>query len=189
MNIHEYQGKAVLKEFGLPVSRGKAIFSPDEAEAAAKELGGPLWVVKSQIHAGGRGKGRFKEPEAGDKGGVRLARSVDEVKTFAREMLGKTLVTIQTGEAGKQVNRLYIEEGSDIESEFYLSMLVDRATGRVAFVVSTEGGMDIEKVAHDTPEKIVTFSVDPATGVMPHHGRAVAKALGLTGASPKRRRT
>ena len=185
MNIHEYQGKAVLKEFGLPVSRGKAIFSPDEAEAAAKELGGPLWVVKSQIHAGGRGKGKFKEKEAGDKGGVRLARSVDEVKTFAREMLGKTLVTIQTGEAGKQVNRLYIEEGSDIESEFYLSMLVDRATGRVAFVVSTEGGMDIEKVAHDTPEKIVTFSVDPATGVMPHHGRAVAKALGLKGALAK----
>ena len=185
MNIHEYQGKAVLKEFGLPVSRGKAIFSPDEAEAAAKELGGPLWVVKSQIHAGGRGKGRFKEPEAGDKGGVRLARSVQDVKTFAQQMLGKTLVTIQTGEAGKQVNRLYIEEGSDIESEFYLSMLVDRATGRVAFVVSTEGGMDIEKVAHDTPEKIVTFSVDPATGVMPHHGRAVAKALGLTGALAK----
>src|SRR5215218_1248925 len=185
MNIHEYQGKAVLKEFGVPVSAGRAIMSADEAEAAARELGGPVWVVKSQIHAGGRGKGKFKEADAGDKGGVRLARSVDEVKTFAREMLGKTLVTIQTGEAGKQVNRLYIEEGSDIESEFYLSMLVDRATGRVAFVVSTEGGMDIEKVAHDTPEKIVTFSVDPATGVMPHHGRAVAKALGLTGALAK----
>ncbi|HEV2606062.1 MAG TPA: ADP-forming succinate--CoA ligase subunit beta [Microvirga sp.] len=181
MNIHEYQGKAVLKEFGLPVSRGKAIFSPDEAEAAAKELGGPLWVVKSQIHAGGRGKGRFKEADAGEKGGVRLARSIDEVKQFAQQMLGKTLVTIQTGEAGKQVNRLYIEDGSDIESEFYLSMLVDRETGRIAFVVSTEGGMDIEQVAHDTPEKILTFSVDPATGVMPHHGRAVAKALGLTG--------
>jgi succinyl-CoA synthetase beta subunit len=181
MNIHEYQGKAVLKEFGLPVSRGKAIFSPDEAEAAAKELGGPLWVVKSQIHAGGRGKGKFKEADAGEKGGVRLARSVDEVKQFAQQMLGKTLVTIQTGEAGKQVNRLYIEDGSDIESEFYLSMLVDRETGRIAFVVSTEGGMDIEQVAHDTPEKILTFSVDPATGVMPHHGRTVAKALGLTG--------
>jgi succinyl-CoA synthetase beta subunit len=181
MNIHEYQGKAVLKEFGLPVSRGKAIFSPDEAEAAAKELGGPLWVVKSQIHAGGRGKGKFKEADAGEKGGVRLARSIDEVKQFAQQMLGKTLVTIQTGEAGKQVNRLYIEDGSDIESEFYLSMLVDRETGRIAFVVSTEGGMDIEQVAHDTPEKILTFSVDPATGVMPHHGRAVAKALGLTG--------
>src|SRR3954447_11905741 len=164
MNIHEYQGKAVLKEFGLPVSRGKAIFSADEAEAAAKELGGPLWVVKSQIHAGGRGKGRFKESEAGEKGGVRLAKSVEEVKQFAQQMLGRTLVTIQTGDAGKQVNRLYIEDGSDIESEFYLSMLVDRETGRVAFVVSTEGGMDIEAVAHDTPEKIYTFSVDPATG-------------------------
>src|SRR5919112_2888156 len=182
MNIHEYQGKAVLKEFGVPVPRGKAVFSVDDAEHAAKELGGPLWVVKSQIHAGGRGKGKFKEEDAGDKGGVRLARSVDEVKTFARQMLGRTLVTIQTGEAGKQVNRLYIEEGSDIESEFYLSMLVDRATSRVAFVVSTEGGMDIEKVAHDTPEKILTFSVDPATGIMPHHGRTVADALGLSGA-------
>jgi succinyl-CoA synthetase beta subunit len=181
MNIHEYQGKTVLKEFGLPVPRGKAIFSAGEAEAAAKELGGPLWVVKSQIHAGGRGKGKFKEKDAGDKGGVRLARSVEEVKSFAREMLGKTLVTVQTGPSGKQVNRLYIEEGSDIGSEFYLSMLVDRATSRVAFVVSTEGGMDIEKVAHDTPEKILTFSVDPATGIMPHHGRTVAKALGLSG--------
>ena len=181
MNIHEYQGKALLKEFGLPVSRGKAIFSPDEAEAAANELGGPLWVVKSQIHAGGRGKGRFKEAEAGDKGGVRLARSVADVKTFAQQMLGKTLVTLQTGEMGKQVNRLYIEEGSDIEAEFYLSMLVDRETGRLAFVVSTEGGMDIEKVAHDTPDKIATFTIDPATGVMPHHGRTVAKALGLSG--------
>jgi len=181
MNIHEYQGKAVLKEFGLPVSQGRAIFSADEAEAAARELGGPVWVVKSQIHAGGRGKGRFKEREAGDKGGVRLARSVAEVKQYAREMLGRTLVTVQTGEAGKQVNRLYIEEGADIASEFYLSMLVDRETGRIAYVVSTEGGMDIEQVAHDTPEKILTFSVDPATGVMPHHGRAVAKALGLTG--------
>ncbi len=181
MNIHEYQAKAVLKEFGLPVSRGKAIFSPSEAEAGARELGGPLWVVKSQIHAGGRGKGKFKEAAAGEKGGVRLARSVDDVKNFAREMLGHTLVTAQTGEAGKQVNRLYIEDGSDIETEFYLSMLVDRETGRVAFVVSTEGGMDIEQVAHDTPEKIVTFSIDPATGVMPHHGRTVAKALGLKG--------
>ena len=160
MNIHEYQGKAVLKEFGLPVSRGKAIFSADDAEAAAKELGGPLWVVKSQIHAGGRGKGRFKEAEAGEKGGVRLAKSVDEVKQFAKEMLGRTLVTVQTGPTGKQVNRLYIEDGSDIASEFYLSMLVDRETGRVAFVVSTEGGMDIEQVAHDTPEKILTFAVD-----------------------------
>ena len=181
MNIHEYQAKALLKQFGAPVSRGVAIFKADEAEAAAKELGGPLWVVKSQIHAGGRGKGKFKEAAAGEKGGVRLAKSVEEVKAFAGEMLGNTLVTIQTGPAGKQVNRIYVEDGSDIEKEFYLSMLVDRETGRIAFVVSTEGGMDIETVAHDTPEKIVTFSIDPATGMMPHHGRAVAKVLGLTG--------
>ncbi|WP_019906401.1 ADP-forming succinate--CoA ligase subunit beta [Methylobacterium sp. 77] len=185
MNIHEYQAKAVLKEFGLPVSRGVPIFKPEEAEAAAKELGGPVWVVKSQIHAGGRGKGTFKGAPAGAKGGVRVTKSIDEVKQFAGEMLGQTLVTIQTGEAGKQVNRLYIEEGAQIAAEFYLSMLVDRETGQVAFVVSTEGGMDIETVAHDTPEKIVTFSVDPATGIMPHHGRAVAKALGLTGSEAK----
>ncbi|MHB2168473.1 ADP-forming succinate--CoA ligase subunit beta [Alsobacter sp. R-9] len=181
MNIHEYQGKAVLKEFGVPVSNGRAVFKAEEAEAAAKELGGPLWVVKSQIHAGGRGKGKFKEPEAGEKGGVRLAKSIEEVVAHVGQMLGRTLVTIQTGAAGKQVNRLYIEDGSDIAKEFYLSMLVDRVTSRVAFVVSTEGGMNIEDVAHDTPEKIITFSVDPATGVMPHHGRRVAQALGLTG--------
>jgi succinyl-CoA synthetase beta subunit len=181
MNIHEYQGKAVLREFGVPVSRGVAIFRPEEAEAAARELGGPVFVVKAQIHAGGRGKGRFKEPEAGDKGGVRLARSVEEVKAHAAQMLGRTLVTVQTGEAGRPVQRLYVEEGSDIAQEFYLSMLVDRDTGRVAFVVSTEGGMDIEQVAHDSPEKIATFAVDPATGIMPHHGRTLAKALGLTG--------
>ena len=181
MNIHEYQAKAVLKEFGVPVSRGVPVLKAADAEAAAKELGGPLWVVKSQIHAGGRGKGKFKETSAGDKGGVRLAKSVDEVKQYAKEMLGATLVTIQTGPAGKQVNRLYVEEGSDIAKEFYLSALVDRETSEVAFVVSTEGGMDIEKVAHDTPEKIVTFSVDPATGVMPHHGRKVANTLKLSG--------
>ncbi|KNY23689.1 ADP-forming succinate--CoA ligase subunit beta [Methylobacterium sp. ARG-1] len=185
MNIHEYQAKAVLKEFGLPISRGVAIFDPSEAEAAAKELGGPVWVVKSQIHAGGRGKGTFKDAPQGAKGGVRVTKSIDEVKQYASEMLGQTLVTIQTGPAGKQVNRLYIEEGAQIAEEFYLSMLVDRATGGVAFVVSTEGGMDIEAVAHDTPEKIHTIPVDPATGVMPHHGRAVAKALGLTGAQAK----
>src|SRR6056297_2650258 len=179
MNIHEYQGKALLKEFGAPVSRGVAIFSAEEAEAAAKELGGPLWVVKSQIHAGGRGKGKFKEAEAGEKGGVRLAKSIDEVKEFASQMLGNTLVTIQTGDDGKQVNRLYIEDGSDIEKEFYLSALVDRETGRVAFVVSTEGGVDIEQVAHDTPEKIHTITVDPATGAMPHRGRAVEGGLEL----------
>ena len=181
MNIHEYQAKAVLKEFGVPVSNGRAIMNVSEAEAAAKALGGPLWVVKSQIHAGGRGKGKFKEAAAGEKGGVRLAKSIDDVKQFSSEMLGNTLVTIQTGPAGKQVNRLYIEDGSDIAKEFYISMLVDRATSRIAFVVSTEGGMDIEDVAHNTPEKIVTFSVDPATGVMPHHGRVVAKALKLSG--------
>jgi succinyl-CoA synthetase beta subunit len=181
MNIHEYQAKAVLKEFGAPVSRGLPALSVDEAVKAAETLGTPLLVVKSQIHAGGRGKGRFKELGPDAKGGVRLARSAEEVGAFAREMLGNTLVTVQTGAAGKQVNRLYIEEGSDIESEFYLSILVDRATSRVAFVVSTEGGMDIETVAHETPEKIVTFSVDPATGVMPHHGLTVAKALGLSG--------
>jgi len=185
MNIHEYQAKAVLKEFGVPVSRGVPILKASEAEAAAKQLGGPVWVVKSQIHAGGRGKGKFKEASAGDKGGVRLAKSIDEVKTFAQQMLGATLETIQTGPAGKQVNRLYIEEGADIDKEFYLSALVDRETSRIAFVISTEGGMDIEKVAHDTPEKIVTFSIDPATGVMPHHGRKVAQALKLKGDQAK----
>ncbi len=181
MNIHEYQGKAVLKEFGAPVSLGFAAFSVEEAEAAARKLPGPLYVVKSQIHAGGRGKGKFKELPADAKGGVRLAKSIDEVKAHATEMLGNTLVTIQTGPAGKLVNRLYIEDGSDIEKEFYLSMLVDRETSRIAFVVSTEGGMNIEDVAHDTPEKIVTFSIDPVTGAMPLHGRKVAKVLGLTG--------
>ncbi len=181
MNIHEYQAKAVLKEFGVPVSRGVPILKASEAEAAAKELGGPLWVVKSQIHAGGRGKGKFKEASAGDKGGVRLAKSIEETKQFVTQMLGATLVTEQTGPAGKQVNRIYLEDGSDIEKEFYLSLLVDRESSWVSFVVSTEGGMNIEEVAHNTPEKIVTFSVDPATGVMSHHGRTVAQALGLKG--------
>ncbi|MBN8985571.1 MAG: ADP-forming succinate--CoA ligase subunit beta [Rhizobiales bacterium] len=181
MNIHEYQAKALLREFGVAVSRGVPVLKVEDAEAAAKELGGPVWVVKSQIHAGGRGKGKFKEASAGDKGGVRLAKSVDEVKQFVKEMLGATLVTVQTGPAGKQVNRLYIEEGSDIDKEFYLSALVDRETSRVSFVVSTEGGVNIEEVAHKTPEKIVTLSIDPATGVMGHHGRTVAKALNLTG--------
>jgi succinyl-CoA synthetase beta subunit len=185
MNIHEYQAKAVLRDFGLPVSKGFAAFTPAEAEEAAKKLPGPLFVVKSQIHAGGRGKGKFKELATDAKGGVRLAKSVAEVAAHAKEMLGNTLVTIQTGPAGKQVNRLYIEDGSDIAKEFYLSLLVDRATSRVAFVVSTEGGMDIEKVAHDTPEKIVTFSVDPATGFMSHHGRRVAQALCLGGEAAK----
>ena len=185
MNIHEYQGKAILKEFGAPVSAGFPALSVAEAVEAARKLPGPLYVVKSQIHAGGRGKGKFKELGPDAKGGVRLAKSVEEVEAFAKEMLGNTLVTVQTGPAGKQVNRLYIEDGSDIAKEFYLSLLVDRETSRIAFVVSTEGGMDIEKVAHDTPEKILTFSVDPVTGVMPHHGRVVAQALGLTGDQAK----
>ena len=185
MNIHEYQAKAVLREFGVPVPRGIPVFKVEEAEAAATELGGPVWVVKSQIHAGGRGKGTFKEAPAGAKGGVRVVKSIADVTSNVGEMLGKTLVTIQTGESGKQVNRLYIEDGSNIAKEFYLSILVDRETSRVSFVVSTEGGMDIEEVAHSHPEKITTFSVDPATGVMPHHGRTVAEALGLEGDQAK----
>ncbi len=185
MNIHEYQGKAVLKEFGAPVSAGYPALTVAEAVEAAKKLPGPLYVVKSQIHAGGRGKGKFKELPADAKGGVRLAKSVAEVEAHAKEMLGHTLVTQQTGPDGKQVNRLYIEDGSDIEKELYLSILVDRSTSSVSFVISTEGGMDIEAVAHDTPEKIITFAVDPVTGVMPHHGRTAAKALKLTGDSAK----
>jgi succinyl-CoA synthetase beta subunit len=181
MNIHEYQGKALLKSFGANVSAGYPAMTVAEAVEGAKKLPGPLYVVKSQIHAGGRGKGKFKELGKDAKGGVRLAKSVAEVEANAKEMLGNTLVTLQTGAAGKQVNRLYIEDGSDIAKEFYLSMLVDRETARIAFVVSTEGGMNIEEVAHDTPEKIITFSVDPATGIMGHHGRMVAKTLGLTG--------
>jgi succinyl-CoA synthetase beta subunit len=181
MNIHEYQAKELLAKFGVPVPAGYPAMSVEEAVEASKKLPGPLYVVKAQIHAGGRGKGKFKELGPNAKGGVRLARSEDEVRTAATEMLGNTLVTVQTGEAGKQVNRLYVTDGVDIAKEFYLALLVDRATGRVAFVVSTEGGMDIETVAHDTPEKIATFDVDPATGFMPHHGRAVANALGLTG--------
>ena len=181
MNIHEYQAKAVLRAFSVPVASGFPALTLEEAAEGAKKLGGPLWVVKSQIHAGGRGKGRFKEASAGDKGGVRLARSVEEVRTFAAQMLGATLVTVQTGPAGKQVNRLYIEEGANIEKELYLSALVDRQKSRVAFVLSTEGGVNIEDVAHNTPERIHSFSVDPATGIMPHHGRTAARALGLAG--------
>jgi succinyl-CoA synthetase beta subunit len=181
MNIHEYQAKALLAEFGVPISKGMPVLKAEDAEAAAKKLPGPIYVVKSQIHAGGRGKGKFKETSAGDKGGVRIAKSPAEVSQFARQMLGATLVTVQTGAHGKQVNRLYIEDGSDIDKEFYLSILVNRETSEVSFVVSTEGGVNIEDVAHKTPEKIVTFSVDPATGIMSHHGRTVAKALNLTG--------
>src|SRR6516162_8644493 len=181
MNIHEYQAKALLGEYGVPISKGVPVLKPEDAEAAAKTLPGPIWVVKSQIHAGGRGKGKFKEASAGDKGGVRIAKSVAEVYEFAKQMLGATLVTVQTGAHGKQVNRLYIEEGSDIDKEFYLSILVNRETSEVSFVVSTEGGVNIEDVAHNTPEKIASFSVDPATGIMNHHGRTVAKALNLSG--------
>lgn len=181
MNIHEYQAKELLAKFGVPVPDGHAAMTVEDAVRAAKLLPGPLWVVKAQIHAGGRGKGKFKELGPDAKGGVRLARSIDEVRAHAEEMLGKTLVTIQTGEHGKQVQRLYITDGVDIAKEFYLALLVDRSTGRIAVVASTEGGMDIEAVAHDTPEKIETITIDPATGLMPHHGRAVAAALGLSG--------
>jgi succinyl-CoA synthetase beta subunit len=181
MNIHEYQAKELLAKYGVAVPRGIAAMSVEEAVAAAKELPGPLYVVKSQIHAGGRGKGKFKELGPDAKGGVRLAFNLDEVEAHAKDMLGNTLVTIQTGDAGKQVNRLYITDGADIKSEFYLALLVDRASSRIAIVASTEGGMDIEDVAHSTPEKIHTIIVDPATGLMPHHGRSVSAALGLTG--------
>ncbi|KQX44150.1 MULTISPECIES: ADP-forming succinate--CoA ligase subunit beta [unclassified Ensifer] len=181
MNIHEYQAKALLKSYGAPVAEGVAIFSADEAEAAAKSLPGPLYVVKSQIHAGGRGKGKFKELSADAKGGVRLAFSIDEAKAHAKEMLGNTLVTAQTGPAGKQVNRLYIEDGADIERELYLSLLVDRSVGQVAFVVSTEGGMDIEAVAHDTPEKIVNVAINPEAGVTAADLAKLTAALKLEG--------
>jgi succinyl-CoA synthetase beta subunit len=181
MNIHEYQAKELLAKYGVPVPQGFPAMSVEEAAEAAKKLPGPLWVVKAQIHAGGRGKGRFKELDENAKGGVRLARSIGEVRDNAAEILGKTLVTVQTGPHGKEVQRLYITDGVDIEKEFYLALLVDRETGRVAVVASTEGGMEIEKVAHDTPEKITTITIDPATGLMPHHGREVAAALGLSG--------
>ncbi len=181
MNIHEYQAKELLAKFGIGIPAGYPALTVEEAVAGAKQLPGPLYVVKAQIHAGGRGKGKFKELGADAKGGVRLAKSIEEVEANAREMLGNTLVTVQTGDAGKQVNRLYITDGVDIASEYYLSMLVDRKTGRVAMIVSTEGGMDIETVAHDTPEKITTITIDPAQGFMPHHGRAVAFALKLQG--------
>ncbi|MEL7465658.1 MAG: ADP-forming succinate--CoA ligase subunit beta [Pseudomonadota bacterium] len=185
MNIHEYQAKQLLKEYGAPVSDGRAVTRAEEAKTAAGALDGPIWVVKAQIHAGGRGKGSFKEPEAGEAGGVRIAKSVEEANDFATQMLGRTLVTHQTGPAGKQVNRIYIEDGSDIETELYLALLVDRETSRISFIASTEGGMDIEEVAASTPEKILTFSVDPASGIQPFHGRRVAFALGLEGKAVK----
>ncbi|WP_299561732.1 ADP-forming succinate--CoA ligase subunit beta [uncultured Sulfitobacter sp.] len=185
MNIHEYQAKALLRSYGAPVSDGRVVLKSENAKNAAGEMDGPLWVVKAQIHAGGRGKGKFKEADAGEGGGVRLAKSVEEAAEEARKMLGRTLVTHQTGPEGKQVNRVYIEDGSGIETELYLALLVDRATQRVGFVCSTEGGMDIEEVAASTPEKIVSFSVDPATGFQPFHGRRVAFALGLEGKAVK----
>ncbi len=181
MNIHEYQAKQVLKGYGAPVADGVAITSADQAEAAAKQLPGPLYVVKSQIHAGGRGKGKFKELGADAKGGVRLAFSIEEAVAHAKEMLGNTLVTAQTGEAGKQVNRLYIEDGADIARELYCSLLVDRSVGQTAFVVSTEGGMDIEEVAHATPEKIHTIAINPEAGVTADNVAAINAALELTG--------
>ena len=171
MNIHEYQAKQVLKEFGVPVPRGGVAFTADEAVKVAEELGGPVWVVKAQIHAGGRGKG----------GGVKVVKSIDEVRAEAERMLGMTLITHQTGHEGKEVGRIYVEEGSDIARELYLSALVDRATSRISFIASTEGGMDIEEVAEATPEKILTISVDPASGISGHHGRQIAFALGLEG--------
>ncbi|MBA3325371.1 MAG: ADP-forming succinate--CoA ligase subunit beta [Rhodobacteraceae bacterium] len=182
MNIHEYQAKAILRSYGAPTPDGREVLADADAARAASGLGGPVWVVKAQIHAGGRGKGRFREEDAGDEGGVRIARSAAEAATEAQRMLGRTLVTHQTGPAGKAVNRVYIEAGSEIARELYLALLVDRGSSRIFLVCSSEGGMDIEEVAADTPEKILTFSVDPATGTQPFHGRKVAAALGLEGA-------
>ena len=181
MNIHEYQAKALLRSYGAPVSDGRVVLKADEAKIAASELDGPLWVVKAQIHAGGRGKGHFKEADAGSAGGVRMAKNVEEAEKEAKAMLGRTLVTKQTGPTGKQVNRVYIEDGSEIKKEFYLAILVDRQTSQISFVASTEGGMDIEEVAAKSPEKILSFSVDPATGYQGFHGRRIAFNLGLSG--------
>ena len=180
MNIHEYQAKGLLAKFGVATPRGAVAFTPEEAEHAARDLGGPIWVVKSQIHAGGRGAGHFKDDPEG-AGGVRLCRSLDEVKTNARKMLGHVLVTKQTGAGGKEVKRLYIEDGCDIARELYLGMLIDRVTSRITIMASSEGGMDIEEVAAATPEKILKVAIDPATGVMPYHGREIAFGLGLEG--------
>ncbi len=181
MNIHEYQAKALLRDYGVPVAEGAVAFTSAEAINAAKALPGPVWVVKSQIHAGGRGKGHFKEPEAGEKGGVRLARSVEEVGQYAKEMLDRTLVTVQTGPDGKLVKRVYVEHGSAIARELYLSALIDRGSSRLSFICSTEGGMDIEEVARKSPQKIVTVSIDIASGYSQFHGRKIAFALGLKG--------
>jgi succinyl-CoA synthetase beta subunit len=181
MNIHEYQAKELLAKFGVAVPKGIAAMSVEEAVAAAKQLPGPLYVVKSQIHAGGRGKGKFKELGPDAKGGVRLAKTIEEVEAHAKDMLGNTLVTIQTGDAGKQVNRLYITDGADIKQEFYLALLVDRGSSRIAVVASTEGGMDIETVAHDTPEKIINVAIDPEKGVTAENLKELTSALKLDG--------
>ena len=185
MNIHEYQAKALLRTYGAPVSDGRVVLKADEAKTAASEMDGPLWVVKAQIHAGGRGKGSFLEADAGNAGGIRLAHSVVDAEKEAKAMLGRTLVTKQTGHIGKKVNRIYIEDGSGIEKEFYLAILVDRQSSRVSFVASTEGGMDIEEVAESTPEKILSFSIDPTTGYQGYHGRRIAFNLGLAGKQVK----
>ncbi|MEK9672285.1 MAG: ADP-forming succinate--CoA ligase subunit beta [Rhodospirillaceae bacterium] len=184
MNIHEYQGKQLLSKYGVAVPRGKVAYTIDEAVSAAKELGGPVFVVKSQIHAGGRGAGRFKGNEGG-KGGVRVVKSVDEVRDSAAEMLGRVLVTKQTGPGGKEVKRLYVEEGCDIARELYLSMLLDRETSRIVIMASAEGGMEIEEVAERTPERIIKIFVDPATGIQPFHARDIAFGLGLEGGQVK----
>jgi len=181
MNIHEYQAKALLKKFGAPVSDGVPILSHDDIDAAVAALPGPVYVVKSQIHAGGRGKGKFKELGKDAKGGVRVTFSAEEAKENAKEMLGKTLVTQQTGPAGKQVNRLYLEDGADIDQELYLSILVDRENSKVSFVASTEGGMDIETVAHDTPEKIHTIAIDSLKGIVDADVAKLNEAFKLTG--------
>ena len=185
MNIHEYQAKGLLRSYGAPVSDGRIVVKSEDAKTAAGELDGPVWVVKAQIHAGGRGKGTFKEKDAGESGGVRIAKSAEQAAAEAKKMLGRTLVTHQTGPDGKQVNRVYIEQGAEIDRELYLALLVDRATSRISFVCSTEGGMDIEEVAADNPDKIVSFSVDPATGYQAFHGRKVAFSLGLENSQVK----
>ena len=184
MNIHEYQAKELLRKFGVAVPNGKVAYTVEEAVQAANELGGPIWVVKSQIHAGGRGAGRFKGGDP-DKGGVRLAKSIDDVREDAKAMLGEILVTKQTGPDGKEVKRLYIEEGCDIAKELYLSLLIDRATSQVTIMASTEGGMEIEEVAEATPEKIIKVAIDPATGISSFHCRKIAFGLGLEGVQVK----
>jgi succinyl-CoA synthetase beta subunit len=180
MNIHEYQAKQLLAKYGVAVPRGGVAYTTDEAVKQAETLGGSVWVVKSQIHAGGRGAGRFKDNPQG-KGGVRVVKSVEDVRKNAAEMLGHVLVTKQTGAHGKEVKRLYIEEGCDIKRELYLGMLLDRAVSRLVMMTSSEGGMDIEEVAAKHPEKIIKVAIDPATGMMPYHARKLAYGLGLEG--------